>query len=55
MFHILVVVEVVNPQVYLEMVEQVVEDHKVKQEQLTLVVEVVVMMDQEDMQVDQVL
>ena len=37
------------------MVEQVVEDHKVKQEQLTLVVEVVVMMDQEDMQVDQVL
>ena len=40
----LVVEEVVNPQVYLEMVEQVVEDHKVKQGQLTLVVEVVVMM-----------
>jgi hypothetical protein len=32
------------------MVEQVVEDHKVKQGQLTLVVEVVVMMDQEETQ-----
>jgi hypothetical protein len=50
-----VVVEVVIPQVYLEMVEQVVEVIKVKEGQLTLAVEVVVMMDQEEMQVDQVL
>ena len=39
-----------NPQVYLETVEQVVEDHKVNQGQLTLAVEVVVMMDQEETQ-----
>tara|TARA_R110002020_G_scaffold434356_1_gene644486 strand:- start:64 stop:231 length:168 start_codon:yes stop_codon:yes gene_type:complete len=55
MFHMLVVEVVVNPQVYLETVEQVVEVIKVKQGQLTLAVEVVVMMDQEEMRVDQVL
>jgi hypothetical protein len=53
MFHMQVVVEVVIPQVHIRIVEQVVEVIKVKQGQLTLAVEVVVMMDQEEMLVDQ--